>query len=250
MYLVAVVVGLGLARAPTLVTLPAAAVTGALFGAINGVLIVRFDVPAFIVTLATAFVGRGFALLLSSTRMVFAGSALSDLGRARSVFSPALLLALAALLLGFIVLRATPFGRFVLAVGADVNGARRAGVPTKPVVLAVYGISGLFAGVGGFISFSQTSAASASFGVNAEFLAIAAAVLGGTSLFGGRGTIWAPLLGTLLIMTVQNGLTLVNTNPYAYPLITGGVIFSAALIDAVRLRLTERLERRRLLMNQ
>jgi ribose/xylose/arabinose/galactoside ABC-type transport system permease subunit len=95
------------------------------------------------------------------------------------------------------------------------------------------------------ISFSQTSAATGSFGQNAEFLAIAAAVLGGTSLFGGRGTLWAPVLGATLFMTVQNGMAMINANPYAYPVITGSVIFLATLLDSVRLRLIARVERRR-----
>jgi ribose transport system permease protein len=245
MYLAAVVAGLGFAHAPALLALPAAAIVGLLFGAMNGFLIVSLAVPAFIVTLSTAFIGRGFGLFLSGTRMVFAGEAVSDLGRTQGGRSPLLMTVLGVLLIGWILLRAMPFGRYVFAVGADVNGARRAGVPTGPTLLGVYCISGLFAGVGGFISFSQTSAASAAFGQNAEFLAIAAAVLGGTSLFGGRGTLLAPVLGALLIISVQNGLTLMNANPYAYPLITGGVIFVAALIDSVRARLVERLDRQR-----
>jgi ribose transport system permease protein len=119
-------------------------------------------------------------------------------------------------------------------------------VPVQAVTWAVYCLCGAFAGFGGFISFSQTSAATGAFGQNAEFLAIAAAVLGGTSLFGGRGTWHAPVLGALLIMSVQNGLVLINANPYAYPVITGGVIFLATLVDSVRLRFIARTERRRI----
>lgn len=88
------------------------------------------------------------------------------------------------------------------------------------------------------------TSASGAFGQNAEFLAIAAAVLGGTSLFGGRGSLWAPVIGAVLITTVQNGLVMVNANPYVYSVITGGVIFLAALLDSVRLRLVARMERR------
>jgi ribose transport system permease protein len=90
---------------------------------------------------------------------------------------------------------------------------------------------------------SQSSAASGAFGQGAEFLAIAAAVLGGTSLFGGRGNLWAPVIGAVLIMTVQNGLVMMNANPYAYPVITGSVIFLAALFDSIRSRLQAKLER-------
>jgi ribose transport system permease protein len=110
----------------------------------------------------------------------------------------------------------------------------------------VYVLCGSLAGLSGFVSLSQTSAASGAFGQNAEFLAIAAAVLGGTSLFGGRGHLWAPVIGSVLIMTVQNGLVMINANPYAYPVITGAVIFLAALLDSVRSRLQKRMERRAL----
>jgi ribose transport system permease protein len=94
------------------------------------------------------------------------------------------------------------------------------------------------------VSLSQTSAASGAFGQNAEFLAIAAAVLGGTSLFGGRGDLRAPVVGAVLITIVQNGLVIIDANPYAYPVITGLVIFVAALLDSVRSRLQARMQRR------
>src|SRR6202022_20690 len=109
-----------------------------------------------------------------------------------------------------------------------------AGVPTYAATFSVYVLCGAFAGLAGFISLSQTSAASGAFGQNAEFLGIAAAVLGGTSLFGGRGSLSAPLVGAVLITTVQNGLVMINANPYAYPVITGTVIFVAALLDSMR----------------
>jgi ribose/xylose/arabinose/galactoside ABC-type transport system permease subunit len=143
------------------------------------------------------------------------------------------------------VLRTMPFGPYIRSVGADPEGARRAGVPVDAVKWCAYTLCGSLAGLGGFISFSQTSSASGAFGQNAEFLAIAAAVLGGTSLFGGRGSLWAALIGAVLITTVQNGLVMINANPYAYPVITGLVIFVAVLIDSLRLGWLARLERYR-----
>jgi len=247
MYLAVVVIGLGFAGMPAPVCILVAGGVGAIFGALNGVLVVRWGVPAFIVTLATVFIGRGLGFYLSSTKIVFAGSALAEVGRNRIGGVPIpLCLAAVAVLLAAVILRATPFGSAVRAIGADPEGARRAGVPVQAVTWAVYCLCGAFAGFGGFISFSQTSAATGAFGQNAEFLAIAAAVLGGTSLFGGRGTWYAPVLGALLIMTVQNGLVLINANPYAYPVITGSVIFLAALLDSVRLKFIARTERRRI----
>lgn len=245
MYFAAAVVALGFATAPVWVCLVIAVLIGALFGVFNGFFIVRLQLPAFIVTLATIFIGRGLALFLSETKIVFAGVAVAEFGRARLLGIPVpLWLAAAAVLLSAIVLRATPFGPYVRSIGADREGARRAGVPTQAVTWSVYALCGAFAGLGGFISLSQTSSASGAFGQNAEFLAIAAAVLGGTSLFGGRGSLWAPVTGAVLITTVQNGLVMINANPYAYPVITGTVIFIAALLDSIRLKLAARMERR------
>jgi ribose transport system permease protein len=244
MYLAAVVVGLGLPDAPVWVCVLASILVGASFGAINASLIVRLGLPAFIVTLATIFVGRGVGLFLSSTRIVYASPAVSGFGRAELFGLPVLLwMAAAAIAVAWVLLNRTALGTYVRSIGADTEGARRVGVPTRAVTWTVYALCGAFAGLGGFISLSQSSAASGAFGQGAEFLAIAAAVLGGTSLFGGRGNLWAPVIGAVLIMTVQNGLAMMNANPYAYPVITGSVIFLAALFDSIRSRLQSRLER-------
>jgi ribose transport system permease protein len=245
MYLAAVTVGMGLPHAPVWVCLLSSMVVGGLFGAINGSLVVRLGIPSFIVTLALLFVGRGLGLFVSSTRIVYAGPAVADFGREVVWGVPVpLWIAGVAVAVGWLLLNRTAFGPSLRSIGADAEGARRAGVPTRVVTWSVYTLCSAFAGLGGFISLSQTSAASGAFGQNAEFLAIAAAVLGGTSLFGGRGSVWAPVIGAVLIMTVQNGLVMINANPYAYPVITGAVIFLAALIDSVRSRLHKRLERR------
>jgi ribose transport system permease protein len=247
MYLSAVAVGMRLAAAPAWACLLVAVLVGSLFGAINGLFVLRLQLPAFIATLATTFIGRGLGLFLSSTRMVFAGPAVTNLGRAKLLGAPMpLVLAAVAVLLAWLLLRATPFGSYICSLGADREGAARAGVPSQVVTWTVFGLSGAFAGLGGFISLSQTSAASAAFGQGAEFLAIAAAVLGGTSLFGGRGSLWAPVVGAVLIMTVQNGLVMINANPYAYPLITGAVIFLATLLDSIRSGLVARMGRRQI----
>ncbi len=245
MYLSAVVVGLGLSSAPAWAGFLVAGLVGSLFGVLNGLFVARLRLPAFIATLATTFIGRGLGLFLSSTKMVAAGLHVTDLGRQKLVGVPLpLVLAAVAVLFAWLILKATPFGPYIRSVGADSEGARRAGVPREAVTWSVYVLCGAFAGVGGFISLSQTSAASSAFGQGAEFLAIAAAVLGGTSLFGGRGSLWAPVVGAVLIMTVQNGLVMINANPYAYPVITGGVIFLAALLDSVRSGLAARVGRR------
>jgi ribose/xylose/arabinose/galactoside ABC-type transport system permease subunit len=244
-YLAAVSVGMGLPHTPVWICMLSAMVVGGLFGAINASLIVRLGLPPFIATLALLFVGRGLGLFLSSTRIVYASRAVADFGREVVLGIPVpLWIAVGTVIASGLLMNRTAFGPYLRSIGADAEGARRAGVPTKAVTWSVYVLCGALAGLGGFVSLAQTSAASGAFGQNAEFLAIAAAVLGGTSLFGGRGHLWAPVVGAILIMTVQNGLVMINANPYAYPVITGAVIFIAALLDSIRSRLQKQLERR------
>jgi ribose transport system permease protein len=245
MYLAAVAVCLGLPGTPVWLALPASIVVGAILGAVNGALIVRLGLPAFIVTLATLFIGRSVGLFFSSTRIVYPNASIAAFGREALWGIPMpLWIAGAAIAAGWVLLNRVALGPYVRSIGADAEGARRVGVPTRAVTWGVYALCGGFAGLGGFVSLSQTSAASGAFGQNAEFLAIAAAVLGGTSLFGGRGNLWAPVVGAVLIIIVQNGLVIIDANPYAYPVITGTVIFIAALLDSIRSRLQARLERR------
>jgi ribose transport system permease protein len=242
MYLAAVVVGTVASGAPVLLCMIAAVFVGATLGAFNATLIVRLGLPPFIVTLSTIFVGRGLGLFASSTKIVYASTALAEFGRGRLLSIPApLWLALLAFAVAWVLTRTTAFGPYIRSIGADADGARRAGVPTRNVTWWVYTLSGMFAGLGGLVSLSQASAASGAFGQGAEFLAIAAAVLGGTSLFGGRGNLGAPILGAVLIMTVQNGLVMIDANPYVYPVITGGVIFLAAVFDTARAHWQSRL---------
>jgi ribose transport system permease protein len=245
MYLAAVVIGTALAGAPWLLGLFCAVLVGCALGAVNGFFVVKFRLPSFIVTLASTFIARGLGLYLSSTKVVFAGAGTAALGRSKiSGISVSLALAGVAFCCAWLLLRQTRLGLYVRSIGADAQGARKAGVPAALATWTVFVTCGGFAGFAGFILVSQTSAASAAFGQNAEFLAIAAAVLGGTSLFGGRGTLAAPILGAILITTVQNGLSVLNANPYAYPVIVGLVIFLAALLDSGRLWLSVLARRR------
>lgn len=247
MYLAAIAVGMGLSGAPVWVCIVSSILVGGLCGAVNASFIAGLGVPAFIVTLATLFLGRGLGLFFSSTRIVYPSSAVADFGRSVALGIPVpLWLAGAATGFGWLLLNRTALGPYIRSIGADAEGARRVGVPTGIVTWSVYVLCGAFAGLGGFVSLSQTAAASGAFAQDAEFRAIAAAVLGGTSLFGGRGSLWAPVIGAVLIMTVQNGLVIINANPYSYPVITGVVIFTAALIDSVRSRVQGRVGRRSL----
>lgn len=222
------------------------AVTGVVYGSLNALFITRFAVLAFVVTLATRYFGRGLGLRITETRAMNLPEEFYALGASKiaGIPLPVLIFALVAVTAHGILTR-TPFGRHVYAVGADAEAARKAGIRTRTVLFAVYGICGLAAAMAAVVALSQAPAVSPAFGNNREFLAIAAAVLGGTSLFGGRGAVLpGTVLGAVLIQTIENGLTILNVNSYLYPLITSAVIFVAVLLDAIRSQVLARMHRR------
>ncbi|HMR29419.1 MAG TPA: ABC transporter permease [Geminicoccaceae bacterium] len=224
-----------------------AGLLGLLFGAFNALMIVKLRVPAFIATLSTLFIGRAVALYLSGVKMIGFGREILLLGRSSFLGVPAAIwIFLAVFLIAWIVLRQTTFGRQIYAVGADPEAAKKAGIDVGKILFAVYCICGLLAGIGGMVSATQVAAASSTFGFQKEFPVIAAAVLGGTSLFGGRGGVIGTVFGAVLIQTVENGLVMTNADPYVYPLIISAIIFIAVLVDSIRTGMLERLERRKI----
>ncbi|MET9873478.1 sugar ABC transporter permease [Actinacidiphila glaucinigra] len=146
----------------------------------------------------------------------------------------ALVIFLAALVITDFVLRRTSYGRKIFAVGGGIEAARRAGINVAVIRISVFAISGAFAAIGGLFFAAQTYTASlGAGGGNYLMLAIAAAVIGGTSLFGGRGTVWSALLGMLVIQSIQTGLDLLNMNTALQYMITAAVLLAAVVIDSV-----------------
>jgi ribose transport system permease protein len=249
MFLATIVAGkLVLAGAPVPVAFVAVLATGLVFGAVNALVIVRFGVMAFVVTLATLYAGRGVGLLVTETRAMNLPEAFQSLGAARPLGVPVPVLLFGAVaLVAHLVLGRTPYGRRLYAVGSDADAARRAGLPVKRLLVSVYLVCAGCAALAGFVSVSLVGAVSPSFGQQRELSAIAAAVLGGTSLFGGRGQIFpGTVVGALLIQTVETGLVILNVDPYLYPLITAAVIFLAVVVDGARNRQLLRLRARRI----
>lgn len=245
MYLTASVLALYFTGVPWPVGLAAVAVGGAMIGLVNGLVVTRLGVASFIVTLAMLFILRGIAMWLSNTRMLMFPDAITDLNRTALLGIPSAILAfLVVFALAWVVLHQTPFGRQVYAVGEDPEAARKAGLPVERITLACFVIAGLCAGIGGFVTISQIGAVGPKYGDQVEFAAIAASVLGGVSLFGGRGSVAGTVFGAILIKTVQNGLNIINADPYIYPLVTAAIIFLAVAIDGLRTRILERLEQR------
>jgi ribose transport system permease protein len=247
MYVCAAVLGLFLTGVPLWAAFPLVALIGLVFGAINAVIVTRLRVAAFITTLAMLFVGRGVALFLTGNKLIPMGRSVLALGRGEWLGVPSAIWAFALVFAcAFVTLRETPYGRQIYAVGADAEAAAKAGIDVRRILFTVYCICGVCAAIGGLVSVSQVAVASSTFGYQEEFPVVAAAVLGGTSLFGGRGGVAGTVFGAVLIQTVENGLVMTNANPYAYPLVISGIIFLAVLVDSLRTTLLERLERRQI----
>ncbi len=219
---------------------------GTLWGCVNAFLISRVRIIPFMVTLGTLTAGRGLGLLITQSRhisvpneMRFGATRVFDL-----VPIPVLVFSL-MVTLAVIILKYTPFGRQIYAMGNDMEAAKKAGLNTTRMTAAVYIISGFCAAVASVISISQVGSVSASFGRGIEFQAIAASVLGGTSLFGGVGNVFpGTVIGILLIQMIQNGLIFMRVDLYLQEMVKALVILFAVFVDAQRMSLIKRLERR------
>jgi ribose transport system permease protein len=247
MFVAAAVAGkMVLSGASVLAALLTMALIGLSFGAINAFLITRLRMVAFIVTLATLYLGRGLALWITQTRAMNLPPGFLAIGTSRFLGIPVpIMVFLVVLGAAHGVLRYTPFGRQLYAVGQDSERARKAGVQVGWILPVVYLVSGLCAAIGAVLSLSQLGAVSPTFGRNKEFSAIAAAVLGGTSLFGGRGQVFpGTVLGAVLMQSVENGLVILNADPYLYPLFSSAIIFLAVLTDSLRNRVLANVHRR------
>jgi ribose transport system permease protein len=219
---------------------------GLVGGAVNAVLVTRLRLVAFIATLATLYIGRGLGRWITQTRAMNLPDSFLALGSAKWLGVPLpLWIAGTVILVAQLVLSNTPFGRQLYALGNNAEAARKAGLRTTRLLTSVYVICGVCAGLGGILALSQLGAVSPKFGELYEFDAITAAVLGGTSLFGGRGRVFpGTVLGAVLLKSIFNGLVIVRADPYLYPLITSAIIFVAVLLDSLRSNLITRLSRR------
>jgi ribose transport system permease protein len=226
----------GLAPVPVWLAVLAILPIGLLFGAANALLIAGCGMLPFVVTLATLFIGRGVALQITQTRALNLPPQFLSIGHATVLGVPfPVVLLIVTVAVAHLVLTQTPFGRQLYALGNSPDAARKAGLRTTRLVAAVYLASAGCAALAGIVSVAQLGAVSPTFGWQREFAAVAAAVLGGTSLFGGRGSVFpGTLLGALMIQTVETGLNIINADPYSYPVVVGCIIFAAVLIDRLR----------------
>lgn len=220
---------------------------GLVFGAVNAFGVTQLKIIAFIVTLATEAVGRGLGLAVTESAGITFPNEILQIGSNRLfglIPMPIVIFGI-VVLIAQVVLTQTTLGRQIYAVGNDVEAAKKAGINTDRVLTTVYIVAGLLAALGGLISVAQLGIVNAGFGTGDEFDAIAAAVLGGTSLFGGRGSVFpGTVLGTVLVQMVTAGLIYTRVDIYLQPLVFGAIIFLAVLLDSTRTTLITRLERR------
>ena len=218
---------------------------GGCVGLVNGILVARFKVPAFVATLGVMYVARGVALLITNglTYNNLGGSAaLGNTGFGWLGFNHLLgipigvvVLAVAALA-GNLVLGRTAFGRWLYASGGNERAAELSGVPVRTVQVSVYVLSGICAAAAGLILSSQLTSAGPTAGVSYELTAIAAVVIGGAALTGGRGTVRGTLLGAFVIGFLSDGLVIIGISSYWQTVFTGAVIVLAVLLNAVQYR--------------
>jgi len=223
---------------PMAVGIAACLATGLLCGVLNGLTVITWRLPSFIVTLGMLEIARGGAYLVTSSRSVYVGTQLGDFVSMRvGGVSVMFVIAVLVVAAGQIVLSMTAFGRHLFAAGSNEEAARLSGIPTQWLKAAVFALSGLMAGLAAVIHAARLEGVNPEDGVGYELQAIAAVVIGGTSLFGGRGSVVRSFLGVMIIAVLAGGLAQANAQEHTKRLVTGLVIVAAVIIDYYRNRL-------------
>lgn len=208
--------------------------TGALVGAVNGLVITRLKVSPFITTLAMLWVVRGAAYQYTQARTI------SDLptsfewiggGRLFDAIPVPILIMLLVFAGAMIVLTKTTYGRYLYAIGGNREAARLSGIRVERTLLATYLVCGVLAALAGIVMASRLGAGDPKLGEYYELDAVTAVVVGGTSLFGGRGSLWGTLLGALFIGLLLNGMVMLDVGSYMQLVIKGSVLLTAAALD-------------------
>ena len=211
---------------------------GAFTGAVNGFLITNGAIPPFIVTLGMLGVARGFALVLSNgvsiyglpPEIVWLGQ-----GRPFGVPTPVIILLLTALV-AHVLLAYTRFGVYAQVIGDNEGAARAMGVRVERMKVLLYALSGLLSGLAGLLFAARVNSGEPTAGLNYELTAITATILGGTNLFGGRGSVVGTLIGALIMGVLQNGLNLMAVRPFYQQIAIGAVLILAVWLDRINSR--------------
>ena len=208
---------------------------GAALGWFNGWAITKFSVPPFVATLAMLTIARGLTMLWTK------GFPISNLGDSFAYIGTGWFLGIPVpvwisgiiVVIAVVLTNKTVLGRYIYAIGGNEHASKLSGINIKKIKLIVYAISGVLAAVGGIMVTSRLDSAQPNAGMSYELDSIAAVVIGGTSLSGGRGTILGTVLGAVIIGVLNNGLVLLNVSPFWQQVVKGAVILLAVIIDKV-----------------
>lgn len=220
--------------------------TGALCGFISGFVIARLGIPPFIATLAMMMIAKGLALVISGTKPIYftdnevfsqisLGSVLGDLIPGFNIPNAVLIFFLVAVI-GSLLLSRTIVGRYNFAIGSNEEATRLSGVNVRKWKIVIYMIAGLFTGLAGILMASRLNSAQPALGMGYELEAIAAVVIGGTSLSGGKGTIVGTVIGALIMSVLTNGLRILSVPQEWQTIVVGLVILLAVYADIIRRR--------------
>ena len=221
---------------PAYLALPAAMLVGLLCGLLSGLVVVRWSLPSFIVTLGMLEMARGATYLVTQSRTIYIPGYLDFVTETRLLgLSLPFVMAVAIVLAGQFILSRTVYGRYMVAVGTNAEAVRLSGIDPRPIRLAVFAISGWLAGLASLIHTARYQA-NPNNGLGMELQVIAAVVIGGTSLMGGRGSVVRTFFGVLIINILQTGLAQAGAQEPTKRLITGAVIVGAVILDALRRR--------------
>ncbi len=214
----------------------ASVVVGAVIGSINGTIISCLSIPPFIATLASMYLCRGLTLVITqASPIVLTNDAFKWIGTGSLLGLPVpVYIFLIAAAVGQFILSYTATGRFILAVGSNQEAARLSGIKTRWNKCKAYILSGIMVSIAGIVYVSRLGAAQATAGQSYEMEAIAAAVLGGTSVMGGEGTVFGTVLGAIVVAIVRNAMVLLEISTYYQQVVTGAVILIAVIIDTQR----------------
>jgi ribose transport system permease protein len=231
---------------PVPVGVVAGLAAGAACGAVNGIVIAKMKLPPFIATLGMFYIAKGLALVISGLRPIYFNDAPAftqiAMGSVLGAVIPrfeipnAVLILFGAAAVAGVILGRTILGRYTFALGSNEEATRLSGVEVDAWKIAVYAVSGLFAGLGGVLIASRLNSAQPALGAGYELDAIAAAVIGGTSLRGGEGTIVGTIIGAFVISTLTNGLRILSVPQEWQTVVTGAIVIFAVYLDIVRRR--------------
>jgi inositol transport system permease protein len=217
-----------------LIAILVAVLVGAALGLVSGLIITKYGVPSFIMTLAMMTIARGATFIYTGGFPIYNIGDIAVLGKGSVLLVPIPIIVLLALfMLTAILLSKTKFGRYLYAIGGNENAAIAAGINTKRIKTRVFVLSGALAAIGGVLLMSRLNSGQPAAGVGYEFDAITAAIIGGTSFTGGVGTIWGTLAGSLIVGVLNNVMNLINVPSYYQQVLKGVIIVFAVVLDLV-----------------